>query len=68
MEIVLIILTSAIIGAFFVGFFFLGYFFGRNNTENSKDGLKITEKNKDFITDMALWRSFNGNNSWKDMV
>lgn len=63
MEIALIVLTSAVLGAFFVGFFFLGYYLGSKNTEKSKDGLKVTENNKDFVKDMALWRSFNGFNS-----
>lgn len=63
MEIALIVLTSAVLGAFFVGFFFLGYYFGSKNTEKNKDSLKVTENNKDFVKDMALWRSFNGFNS-----
>ena len=49
--------------AFFIGFFFLGYYLGSKNTEKNKDGLKVTENNKDFVKDMALWRSFNGFNS-----
>ena len=63
MEIALIVLTSAVLGAFFVGFFFLGYYLGSKNTEKNKDGLKVTENNKDFVKDMALLESFNGFNS-----
>ena len=63
MEIALIVLTSAVLGVFFVGFFFLGYYLGSKNTEKSKDGLKVTENNKEFVKYMALWRSFNGFNS-----
>ena len=62
MEIALIVLTSAVLGAFFVVFFFLGYYLGSKNTEKSKDGLKVTENNKEYVKDMALWRQFNGFN------
>ena len=62
MEIILIILTGTILGAFFIGFFFLGYYLGSKNTKENQDGLVVTENNKDFVKDMALWRQFNGFN------
>lgn len=61
MEIILIILTSAIISTFFIAFFSLGYYFGQK--KNREDGLSVTDHNKDAIKSMALWRQFNGHNS-----
>ena len=37
MEIILIILTGTILGAFFIGFFFLGYYLGSKNTKENID-------------------------------
>ena len=62
MEIILIILTGAILGSFFIGFFFLGYYLGSKNTKENQDGLVVTENNKEYVKDMALWRQFNGFN------
>ena len=62
MEIILIILTGAILGAFFVGFFFLGYYLGSKKSKENQDGLVVTENNKEYVKDMALWRQFNGFN------
>ena len=62
MEIILIILTGTILSAFFVGFFFLGYYLGSKNTKEKQDGLVVTDNNKEYVKDMALWRQFNGFN------
>lgn len=62
MEIILIILTGTILGAFFIGFFFLGYYLGSKNTKEKQDGLVVTDNNKEYVKDMALWRQFNGFN------
>lgn len=62
MEIILIILTGTILGAFFIGFFFLGYYLGSKNTKENQDGLVVTDNNKEYVIDMALWRQFNGFN------
>ena len=62
MEIILIILTGAILGAFFIGFFFLGYYLGSKYTKENQDGLVVTDNNKEYVKDMALWRQFNGFN------
>ena len=62
MEIILIILTGAILGAFFIGFFFLGYYLGSKKSKENQDGLIVTENNKEYVKDMALWRQFNGFN------
>lgn len=62
MEIILIILTGAILGAFFIGFFFLGYYLGSKKSKENQDGLVVTENNKEYVKDMALWRQFNGFN------
>ena len=62
MEIILIILTGTILGAFFIGFFFLGYYLGSKNTKENQAGLVVTDNNKEYVKDMALWRQFNGFN------
>lgn len=62
MEIILIILTGTILGAFFIGFFFLGYYLGSKKSKENQDGLVVTENNKEYVKDMALWRQFNGFN------
>ena len=62
MEIALIVLTSAVLGAFFVGFFFLGYYLGSKKSKENQDGLVVTDNNKEYVKDMALWRQFNGFN------
>ncbi len=62
MEIILIILTGAILGAFFIGFFFLGYYLGSKKSKENQDGLVVTDNNKEYVKDMALWRQFNGFN------
>ena len=62
MEIILIILTGTILGAFFIGFFFLGYYLGSKKSKENQDGLVVTENNKEYVKDMALWRQFNGIN------
>lgn len=62
MEIILIILTGAILGAFFIGFFFLGYYLGSKKSKENQEGLVVTDNNKEYVKDMALWRQFNGFN------
>ena len=62
MEIILIIITGAILGAFFIGFFFLGYYLGSKKSKENQDGLVVTDNNKEYVKDMALWRQFNGFN------
>ena len=62
MEIILIILTGAILSAFFIGFFFLGYYLGSKKSKENQDGLVVTDNNKEYVKDMALWRQFNGFN------
>ena len=62
MEIILIILTGAILGAFFIGFFFLCYYLDSKKSKENQDGLVVTDNNKEYVKDMALWRQFNGFN------
>ena len=62
MEIILIILTGTILGAFFIVFFFLGYYLGSKKSKENQDGLVVTDNNKEYVKDMALWRQFNGFN------
>lgn len=58
MEIILIILTSAILGTLFVGSFMFGYEKGKQ--EKKEDELVLTEENKELIKEMAEWRNFLG--------
>ena len=58
MEIILIVLTSAIISAFFIGFFLLGYYVRDKKPNN--EGVTVTEQNKEFIEEMMRWRNYGG--------
>ena len=58
MEIILILLTSAIMGALFMGFFMLGYYVRGKKT--SEDGLTLTENNKEYVEEMMRWRNYGG--------
>ena len=54
--------NNYILGAFFIGFFFLGYYLGSKKSKENQDGLVVTDNNKEYVKDMALWRQFNGFN------
>lgn len=58
MEIILIFLTGTLMGAFNLGFFFLGYYLRGKKADD--EGVAVTDRNGDFIKDMARWRAFNG--------
>ena len=58
MNLVLIILTGTLMGAFNFGFFLLGYYLGTK--KESQDGITVTKDNKDFIKEMMAWRSYDG--------
>ena len=58
MEIILIFLTGTLMGAFNFGFFCLGYYL--KGKKNNDEGVAVTDRNSDFIKDMAKWRAFNG--------
>jgi len=58
MEIILIILTGTLLGAFNLGFFMLGYHFGTKKA--SEEGIKVNEKNAEFINEMMNWRMYGG--------
>ena len=58
MNLILIVLTGVLMGAFNVGFFMLGYYVrGKKQTE---DGIVATEKNREFIEEMMRWRNYGG--------
>lgn len=55
MEIILLILTSALISVLFFCFFCLGYFVRGKRKE---DGVVVTKENREFIEEMQKWRNF----------
>lgn len=57
MEIILIVLTGVLMGAFNVAFFYLGYLRGK---ETKEEGIVATKENSEFIDEMMKWRMFNG--------
>lgn len=57
MEIILILLTGTLMGAFNFGFFCLGYYVrGKKND----DKVEITEDNKDAIKEIMDWLGYGG--------
>lgn len=58
MEIILILLTSTLMGAFNFAFFCLGYYV-RSKKQND-EGVKVTKENAEFIAEMMNWRSYGG--------
>ena len=58
MNIILIILTGTLMGAFNFGFFLLGYHFGMKKVP--EEGVTVTKDNQDFIKEMMAWRSYGG--------
>lgn len=57
-EILLLILCSILMGAFFMGFFLLGYYV--RGKKPNEEGMTVTRNNMDFIESMAKWRQFDG--------
>lgn len=58
MEIILIILTGILMGAFNLGFFILGYYVRGKKT--NEEGVTVTNENREFIEEMMKWRNYNG--------
>lgn len=58
MEFIGIILTGALMGALLFATFWFGYIYGKNATD--KEGVTVTEDNKEFIEEMQRWRNFDG--------
>lgn len=58
MEIILILLTSTLMGAFNFAFFCLGYYVHSKRQNN--EGVKVTKENAEFIAEMMNWRSYGG--------
>lgn len=56
MNLILIILTGTLMGAFNFAFFCLGYYV--RSKKPSEDGVTVTKANKDFIKEMMQWRNF----------
>lgn len=58
MELILIILTSAVLSAFFVICFYAGYKFGLEKKKD--DSLEMNDSNIDAIKGMAEWMNYRG--------
>ncbi len=58
MNLILIILTSILMGAFNFGFFLIGYHLGAKKVP--EEGVTVTKDNQDFIKEMMAWRSYGG--------
>lgn len=62
MNIILIVLTSTLLSAFFVGFTYLGFYLGKKyqTKENEKQAVHINEKNKEAYENVLKWMGFKG--------
>lgn len=58
MEFIGIILASTFISAFLFASYQFGFYMGKKNTD--KDGVTVTEENKEFIETMQAWKNFSG--------
>ena len=58
MQVILILLTGTLMGAFNLGFFMLGYYI--RSKKPSDEGVTVTKENKEFIEEMMRWRNYNG--------
>lgn len=58
MQVILIVLTGVLMGAFNLGFFFLGYYI--RSKKPVEDGVTVTKDNQEFIEEMMKWRNYNG--------
>lgn len=58
MQVILIVLTGILMGAFNFGFFMLGYYV--RGKKPSEDGVTVTNENREFIEEMMKWRNYNG--------
>ena len=62
MNIILIILTSTLLGAFFVGFTFFGFWLGKKyqQKENGKTAVHISEENAKAFESVMNWMGYKG--------
>lgn len=58
MNIILIILTGTLMGAFNFAFFCLGYWY--RDKHPTEDGITVTKENREFIEEMMRWRNYGG--------
>lgn len=58
MNLILIILTGTLMGAFNFGFFCLGYYI--RSLRKDEDGVTVTKENRDFIEEIMRWRNYGG--------
>ena len=57
MELVGIILTGTLMGAFLFASYWFGFFMGQKET---KEGVTVTEANKEFVEEMQRWKNYSG--------
>jgi len=57
MNLILIVLTGVLMGAFNFGFFCLGYYV---RSKKPEEGMKLTKENADFVKEMMNWRMYGG--------
>lgn len=62
MELILILLTGTLMGAFFLGFFLLGMRYQRMLTESTKEeeGLEVNEQNIEGVKELYKWLNYGG--------
>ena len=58
MNLILIILTGVLMGAFNFAFFAIGYYLGTKRTK--QEGIEATKENAEFINEMMKWRMYGG--------
>ena len=58
MELILIVLTGILMGAFNFGFFLLGYYV--HTKVEPKEGIELTKDNAEFVDEMMKWRAYGG--------
>lgn len=58
MNLILIILTGILMGAFNLGFFMLGYYVKSKRPDN--DGMTLTKDNAEFVKEMMEWKNYGG--------
>ena len=58
MELILIVLTGILMGAFNFGFFLLGAYY--QSKKESENGMELTKDNAEFVREMMDWKNYGG--------
>lgn len=56
MNLILIFLTGALMGAFNLAFYLYGVHVGKKKSQ--EDGVTVTKENQDFIKQLMEWRNY----------